>query len=123
MSSPGYGPGPKPAGPGPRPGAGPNRPGGLVLAVKGAKADLVLFDPKTVIDHSTFEQPRAIADTLEGVRRNGARAVLDVATDVELGIERGRAGRDPLPRDFNGIEAASQPDHHRPETAVAHDQV
>lgn len=32
----------------------------------GMKADLVLFDPATVIDRSTFEQPRALA---EGIRR------------------------------------------------------
>jgi len=38
----------------------------------GMKADLVLFDPKTVIDHSTFEQPRALATGISRVWVNGA---------------------------------------------------
>ncbi len=37
----------------------------------GMKADLVLFDPKTVIDHSTFEQPRALATGITKVWVNG----------------------------------------------------
>lgn len=37
----------------------------------GMKADLVLFDPKTVIDHSTFEQPRALATGITTVWVNG----------------------------------------------------
>jgi len=39
---------------------------------EGLKADLVLFDPKTVIDHSTFEQPRALATGISRVWVNGA---------------------------------------------------
>jgi N-acyl-D-amino-acid deacylase len=38
----------------------------------GHKADLVLFDPQTVIDHSTFEQPRALATGISRVWVNGA---------------------------------------------------
>ncbi len=38
----------------------------------GMKADLVLFDPKTVIDRSTFEQPRALATGISRVWVNGA---------------------------------------------------
>lgn len=37
----------------------------------GMKADLVLFDPKTVIDRSTFEQPRALATGISKVWVNG----------------------------------------------------
>jgi N-acyl-D-amino-acid deacylase len=38
----------------------------------GMKADLVLFDPSTVIDRSTFEQPRALATGIATVWVNGA---------------------------------------------------
>lgn len=38
----------------------------------GLKADLVLFDPTTVIDRSTFEQPRALATGISRVWVNGA---------------------------------------------------
>jgi N-acyl-D-amino-acid deacylase len=37
----------------------------------GMKADLVLFDPKTVIDRSTFEKPRELADGIRMVLVNG----------------------------------------------------
>lgn len=37
----------------------------------GMKADLVLFDPATVIDRSTFEQPRALATGVSRVWVNG----------------------------------------------------
>ncbi len=37
----------------------------------GMKADLVLFDPATVIDHATFEQPRALATGIAKVWVNG----------------------------------------------------
>jgi len=37
----------------------------------GLKADLVLFDPETIIDHSTFEQPRALATGIARVWVNG----------------------------------------------------
>jgi N-acyl-D-amino-acid deacylase len=38
----------------------------------GMKADLVLFDPATVIDRSTFEQPRAVATGIARVWVNGS---------------------------------------------------
>ncbi len=41
------------------------------LLKTGMKADLVLFDPATVIDHSTFEQPRALATGIAKVWVNG----------------------------------------------------
>jgi N-acyl-D-amino-acid deacylase len=37
----------------------------------GMKADLVLFDPATVVDHSTFENPRALATGITRVWVNG----------------------------------------------------
>jgi N-acyl-D-amino-acid deacylase len=37
----------------------------------GMKADLVLFDPATVIDRSTFEQPRKLAEGIAWVSVNG----------------------------------------------------
>ena len=37
----------------------------------GQKADLVLFDPATVMDHSTFEQPRALSTGVAKVWVNG----------------------------------------------------
>lgn len=38
---------------------------------KGMKADLVLFDPKTVIDRSTFEKPQQLSDGIRAVFVNG----------------------------------------------------
>ncbi|MGE5276414.1 MAG: N-acyl-D-amino-acid deacylase family protein [Acidobacteriota bacterium] len=38
---------------------------------KGMKADLVLFDPKTVIDRSTFEKPQELSDGIRAVFVNG----------------------------------------------------
>ena len=40
-----------------------------------------------------------------------------------MGIERRRASRDPQPVDPNGIKVAPQPDHHRPDATIAHNQV
>jgi N-acyl-D-aspartate/D-glutamate deacylase len=37
----------------------------------GMKADLVLFDPATVIDRSTFEEPRKLAEGIVWVAVNG----------------------------------------------------
>jgi N-acyl-D-amino-acid deacylase len=37
----------------------------------GMKADLVLFDPKTVIDRSTFTEPRKLSIGIERVYVNG----------------------------------------------------
>jgi N-acyl-D-aspartate/D-glutamate deacylase len=37
----------------------------------GMKADLVLFNPETVIDRSTFEEPRRLSDGVELVVVNG----------------------------------------------------
>jgi N-acyl-D-amino-acid deacylase len=37
----------------------------------GLKADLVLFDPATVIDQSTFENPKLLARGIQAVYVNG----------------------------------------------------
>ena len=50
----------------------------------GMKADLVLFDPATVIDHSTFEQPRALSTGIAKVWVNGGL----VWTGTAAGSER-----------------------------------
>jgi N-acyl-D-aspartate/D-glutamate deacylase len=39
---------------------------------EGAFADLVLFNPETVIDHSTFEHPFVLSTGIEKVFVNGA---------------------------------------------------
>jgi N-acyl-D-aspartate/D-glutamate deacylase len=44
---------------------------------KGFKADLVLFDPKTVADRSTIEQPLAPPVGIDGVVVNGQWVVKD----------------------------------------------
>jgi len=41
------------------------------LIKTGYKADLVLFDPTTVIDRSTFQQPQLISDGIKAVFVNG----------------------------------------------------
>lgn len=50
---------------------------------EGMKADLVLFDPATVIDHSTFEQPRALATGITKVWVNGGLVWTGTASGPE----------------------------------------
>jgi len=47
------------------------------------KADLVLFDPATVIDHATFEQPRALATGIAKVWVNGGLVWTGAAPGAE----------------------------------------
>jgi N-acyl-D-amino-acid deacylase len=56
-------------------------------------ADVVVFDPATIEDHSTYEKPHQLATGVEDVWVNGARALKDgVATGVGSGrFVRGRA--------------------------------
>lgn len=51
------------------------------LLKPGMKADLVLFDPATVIDRSTFEQPRALATGIAKVWVNGELVWTGTASD------------------------------------------
>jgi N-acyl-D-aspartate/D-glutamate deacylase len=46
----------------------------------GMKADLVLFDPDTVIDRSTFEHPRTLAEGISRVWVNGQEVWKDGKT-------------------------------------------
>jgi N-acyl-D-amino-acid deacylase len=48
---------------------------GLIRA--GYKADLVLFDPATILDRSTFQQPQLIAEGVKRVFVNGAEVWAD----------------------------------------------
>jgi N-acyl-D-amino-acid deacylase len=50
----------------------------------GMKADLVLFDPATVIDHATFENPRALATGIAKVWVNGGLVWNGTAAGGEL---------------------------------------
>ena len=43
----------------------------------GAFADLVLFDPETVIDTGTYADPTSVPDGIHGVWVNGDRVVED----------------------------------------------
>jgi N-acyl-D-amino-acid deacylase len=56
-------------------------------------ADVVIFDPKTVQDHATYEQPQQLATGVESVWVNGVRALRDgEATRAPSGrAVRGRA--------------------------------
>lgn len=61
----------------------------------GMKADLVLFDPATVIDRSTFEQPRALATGIAKVWVNGGlvwtgTAATDARPGKVLARQQGR---------------------------------
>jgi N-acyl-D-amino-acid deacylase len=42
---------------------------------EGARADLVLFDPRRIIDRGTFEDPKRTPDGIEAVYVNGVKAV------------------------------------------------
>ena len=53
------------------------------LLREGMKADLVLFDPATVIDHATFEQPRALATGIAKVWVNGGLVWTGAASGTE----------------------------------------
>jgi N-acyl-D-aspartate/D-glutamate deacylase len=46
----------------------------------GLRADLVLFDPETVIDRSTFEHPRTLAEGISRVWVNGQEVWRDGKT-------------------------------------------
>jgi N-acyl-D-amino-acid deacylase len=56
-------------------------------------ADVVIFDPRTVQDHATYEQPQQLATGVENVWVNGVRALRDgEATRAASGrAVRGRA--------------------------------
>jgi N-acyl-D-amino-acid deacylase len=60
----------------------------------GAFADLVVFDPDTIIDRATYEQPKTFPEGISHVFVNGVPAVWN---GVETGRLAGRALRRPVP--------------------------
>jgi N-acyl-D-amino-acid deacylase len=75
---------------------------GLIKA--GYKADLVLFDPATVIDRSTFEQPQLIASGIARVFVNGSEVW---AGEKVTGNRPGSVLRHPEPRTRRLIKTSS----------------
>jgi len=63
------------------------------LIKNGYFADVVIFDPKTIQDHATYQQPQQLATGVENVWVNGVRALRDgEATRAASGrAVRGRA--------------------------------
>ena len=51
----------------------------------GMKADITLFDPATVIDHATYENPSALSQGIRHVFVNGVHALRDGAVTGEQG--------------------------------------
>jgi N-acyl-D-aspartate/D-glutamate deacylase len=58
---------------------------GLLRA--GMQADVVIFDPETVIDHSTFTEPHQLSTGIRDVWVNGGRVLKD---GVHTGAMPGR---------------------------------
>jgi N-acyl-D-amino-acid deacylase len=73
----------------------------------GYYADVVIFDPATIQDHATFEQPHQLATGVEDVWVNGVRALqAGVATRAASGrFVRGRAYKGP---EGGGCRASSR---------------
>jgi N-acyl-D-aspartate/D-glutamate deacylase len=59
---------------------------------EGGFADLIVFDPATVIDHATFEQPHQLSTGIEQVWVNGTAVVTD---GRHTGAKPGRIVRGP----------------------------
>ncbi|MDA0329411.1 MAG: amidohydrolase family protein [Gemmatimonadetes bacterium] len=60
--------------------------------VPGMAADLVVFDPRTVIDHATYEDPTAASEGIVHVMVNGRWALRDgVGTGVQAGQSLARS--------------------------------
>ena len=68
----------------------------------GMKADVTVFDPTTIIDHATYENPAVLSEGVRHVFVNGVQALRDGAV---TGAQGGRV----LRRDAGGIEAPSRP--------------
>lgn len=77
----------------------------------GMAADLTVFDPETIIDHATFEEPRQFSEGVEHVLVNGVFAL----QDGELtGAQPGKALRresNEISRPATGEEAVSAQAH------------
>jgi N-acyl-D-aspartate/D-glutamate deacylase len=59
---------------------------------EGAYADVVVFDPATVIDHATYEKPAQISSGIREVFVNGVEVVRD---EKHTGAKPGRVVRGP----------------------------
>ena len=67
------------------------------LIRQGAIADLVLFDPDTVIDHSTPQEPELLSEGISSVWVGGELVFTDGAvTDARPGRVIRRLGSDPV---------------------------
>lgn len=61
------------------------------LLVAGFAADVVVFDPATIVDHATFEQPHQLSTGMRWVVVNGS-VVIDDGTQTEARPGRGLRG-------------------------------
>src|SRR4030095_15618035 len=61
----------------------------------GADADLTIFDPQSIIDRSTFQEPAKYADGIKFVLVNGIPIVKD--SELQPGVSPGRPIRAPHP--------------------------
>src|SRR5205085_8419323 len=73
----------------------------------GADADLVVFDPATVIDRATFEQPAQYSDGIVHVLVNGTFVVR--GGRLVPGVAPGRAVRGPRPSRVLGDSGRRRP--------------
>jgi dihydroorotase len=62
----------------------------------GADADLTIFDPQSIIDRSTFQEPAKYADGIKFVLVNGVLVVKD--SELQPGTYPGRPIRAPYPK-------------------------
>jgi hypothetical protein len=74
------------------------------LLAAGMAADVVVFDPATIIDHATFDEPTRSSDGVRFVFVNGSVAVRDgKPTGARAGLALRKTARMPI-RPMNGIE-------------------
>jgi N-acyl-D-aspartate/D-glutamate deacylase len=59
----------------------------------GADADLTIFDPQSIVDRSTFNEPAQYADGIKFVLVNGVLIVKDA--QLQSGVHPGRPIRAP----------------------------
>jgi len=62
----------------------------------GADADLTIFDPQSIVDRSTFQEPAKYADGIKFVLVNGVPIIKD--GQLQSGVSPGRPIRAPYPK-------------------------